>query len=157
MGDCNCGTQVSGAVSGLEQRLNLLHRFLLDYLAPAERYETHRLIPSVVTADGSGDAIADLGSPVQGTAWYVERVSTHASAGAPSVGVFVGPQSNVDNSFRQDFTSAVQDNIADEVNPIYVQAGSFLTIQWAGATASATLYASVQVRVVKLGKPTLVA
>ena len=141
------------------RKVDALHRLIqgaLLLILPVERYESRRHIFQTGTADGvTGNLTLDLGTPNLGSCWYVERINVHAAAGTPSWKVFVGPQSDVREHNRQDFSAAVQDNVSDEVNPIWVDQGSYLTVQASGATASTGISVSCQVRVMKVGTPAL--
>lgn len=150
---CECGKHVDRLAVAHESMQRELARLAAALATPHERYERRRRYQVVITADGSGNGTMSLGPPPAGNAWYIERISSNASAGTPSIGIFVGPQNETSVSFRMDFSPAAADNIADQSQPIYVGPGEYLTIQWTGATASAVLSACVQVCVYRVGLP----
>ncbi len=82
----------------------------------------------------------------------MQRISYHASAGTPTVGIFVGPQGITDPAYRRDSSPALQDNIADEIQPIYVGPGEYLVVQYLGATAAATCSTAYQIKISRIGR-----
>ena len=114
-------------------------------------FDHHRPMEGkVAVANASGVATTFYGPVPEGYAWYVERLSTHAPTTNTACSIFVSAEASTsDPGFRADFT-AVADDIADEVNPIYLPAGYYLVVRWTGATSGDTCTASAQIAVHQL-------
>ena len=107
--------------------------------------------PVVGTANASGVAVATLGPVAQNFCWYLERISTNCPTAGTTLEVFVAAASGVtDEGFRQEFTPTANNDIIDEINPIYIPAGYLISLRWASATSGDLCSASLQYSVHQL-------
>lgn len=102
----------------------------------------------VADEDGSGAAQIVFGPPGMQVYWLVERIAVHSdSSSSSALGVYVGsvdalPQELVD------YTGSGNNDAADENQPILVEPGQKLVLQWSGLSTGAKVYARIQYRVV---------
>lgn len=107
------------------------------------------------TANSSGVAVTSFGPCAEGFCWYVERISFHAPTAGTVAHVLVQPTNTptLDYSDRQDYTPTASDDIADELNPVYVPAGYFLNVYYTGCTSGDVVTTSIQYSVHNLSLP----
>lgn len=154
---CDCGDKLDGVTSTLSQITRVLEtRLLHQEQAPIEQYVQTIPIPAVTKADANGNAVASYGPPRAGQKWYVEFVSKHAPH-AVVLEVLVGPQGVTDPAYRRLWSPSSVDDIASGLPGVCVNPGDYLVLSWSGGTASDILTASLQVRVVKVGRPQAVS
>lgn len=125
-----------------------------------DHHEPGRYIAA--TADSGGLAQGFMGPVPQGYCWYVERLTSWASAARANstVELFVLPTNTVapgftatvgDRAGRQDLVTAAASNARlDESSPIFVGPGYHLVAFWAGFTSGDSLLVSAQVAIHKL-------
>src|SRR5690349_12564914 len=118
MAGCDCGDKVATQVETLHHEIARLFR---AWSTPTEIFERRFGKQCGTTADANGNKVVSYPGPPAGRVWYIERLSKHASAGTPSLGLFVGPIDQTSEVYRQDFSRASADEVSDQTNPIYVE------------------------------------
>lgn len=95
-------------------------------------------------ADAAGRAVVQLAAPAS-VGFYVDRLAVETTSANPThCTVYVGQAMNA--STVQDDTSQGNDDIADEDQPLWVQPGATLFVEWVGATPGASCTVNSQLR-----------
>jgi len=99
-----------------------------------------------------------LGPVPTGYCWYVERVTSRgSSSGTPSCEIAVAVADRLpaawDRVGRQDWTGAANNDVGDQVQPIYVGPGFFLIAYWSAANQGDQFTLSTQISVHELAVP----
>lgn len=141
------------------QELRLLRRFLGEHLAPGIRYERPYDRPMVTpAASAAGVAVAQAGPVKTGFMLRLERIACHCPTAGATFSIYVGPQSlstSADPAYRRDYTPTGADNVLDEVNPIHVLPGEYVTYRFTAATSGDVCSIGVQGSEWRLDRPAL--
>jgi hypothetical protein len=116
-----------------------------EQTTPAVKKISHLDLYTSVIADAAGNAVVQLGQVPANADWFLERASVQTDSIAVSQATIY--RDIPDALHRKDFTPAGNDDVADNVQPLWFASGSIVLVQWTGCTPGANCVVAAQLRV----------
>lgn len=95
---------------------------------------------------GSGSVTVEYKAPAAGFAYLIDRISVYSNSSTTTACTIYCGNASPENVV--DYTPAGNYDIADENSPIYIPAGSKVSVVWTGVSSTADCYVRLQYRIV---------